>query len=89
MADLHREEDGTLPAYAWPGGYQMYYLLADDGTICPPCANGQNGSLASEKAEDKQWKITAADINYEDDDLFCDHCNAKIPAAYSGGDKGE
>ena len=28
------------------------------------------------------WCAEAADINYEDQDLHCDHCGEKIPAAY-------
>jgi hypothetical protein len=73
---------GTLPSFAWPGGYPLYYLCADMGTLCPDCANQKNGSLASELEDDKQWKLIGYDVNYEDGDLNCDHCNKKIEAAY-------
>ena len=42
----YREDNGTLPAYAWPGGYPIYYVLADGETLCPACANRENGSIA-------------------------------------------
>src|SRR5437899_2447381 len=35
-----RQSDGTLPAYAWPGGYPIVYMAKDNGILCPKCANG-------------------------------------------------
>lgn len=80
---LQRNDDGTLPAYAWPGGYPIFYLLADDAVLCADCANGKNGSEASENHPDRQWRIVAADINWEDPNLYCDHCNKRIESAYA------
>jgi len=34
-----RTENGTLPAFAWPGGYPMYYVTTDGCVLCPSCAN--------------------------------------------------
>ena len=90
MCKVTRNENGKLDAYAWPGGYPIYYLCADNGILCPACANGENGSIAftadqrpaDGSNEDKQWHIVAAGINYEDCFLCCDHCNVLIPAAY-------
>ncbi len=84
---MTRNEDGSLPAYAWPGGYPLYYICQDGGTLCPACANGGNGSLAyTDKSpdgiDDSQWKVVGQEVNYEDDSLFCDHCNAQVEAAY-------
>lgn len=69
---LRGQNDGKLPAYAWPGGYPFYYLSADGRTWCPNCAN-QN---------DAEPPITAYDVNYEDTDLLCDGCGARLEAAY-------
>jgi hypothetical protein len=82
-----RDEDGKLPAYAWPGGYPIYYLVADNGVLCPACANQENGSIASETLDpecpdDNQWRIVASDVNWEDESLFCDHCSKQIESAY-------
>lgn len=82
MTKLDRLNDGTLPKYAWPGMYPLMYLCADSGILCADCANGKNGSDASETADDAQWRIVASDINYEDPDLTCDHCRAQIECAY-------
>jgi hypothetical protein len=82
MSRLPRNDDGKLPAYAWPGGYPLYYLFADCEVCCPDCANGENGSDASEDADDRQWKLIACDVNYEDENLFCAHCNKRIKSAY-------
>ena len=75
-----RNEDGTLPAYAWPGGYQMFYICQDSGILCPDCAN-ENAALSGDR-DDPQWNVTAYGINYEDQEFVCDNCNKLIPAAY-------
>ena len=79
-----------LSAYAWPGGYPIYYLCADGGVLCPDCANGDNGSEANgtidpECPDDDQWRIVASDIHWEGDPIICDHCGADIESAYGGG----
>lgn len=62
----------------------MYYLADDGGALCPACANGQNGSEASETAEPGSgWRIVGADANWEDPELYCDHCHNRIPSAYA------
>ena len=69
IQDIRDAHTGKLPTYAWPGGYQMFYLDNQNNVLCPDCAN------ASEPI--------AADINYEDASLFCDDCSQQIPAAYA------
>lgn len=75
-----RESDGTLSAYAWPGGYDLYYVMDDGGVLCPACANLPEVHIGGEA---DGWRLECADANYEDDDLFCAHCNAQIPASYT------
>jgi hypothetical protein len=63
-----------LPAYAWPGGYPMYYVT-DEGTIlCAEHANAE-GDYTDEL-------ITAADVNWEDASLYCEH-GERIESAYA------
>lgn len=83
---LHRDEDGTLPAYAWPGGYPIVYYLTDLACLCPACANGGNGSKASETSDDEQWRIVAQDIFYEGAPEACDHCGELMESAYGDSD---
>ena len=68
------------PRWAWPGCYPLYYMAADGGCLCVECAN-QNQQTFDKDAE-KCWHIVAVDVNYEDHDLYCDHCNEQIEAAY-------
>jgi hypothetical protein len=84
---LTREPDGTLPAFTWPGGYPLYYLCADGGTLCPACANGENGSEASEAADaPADWRLVAQDVHWEGPPLSCDHCGAAVESAYGDPD---
>jgi hypothetical protein len=84
--DLYAEQtskgDWAYPAYAWPGGYPIYYLTADAGTLCPDCANGKNSSEAGSKHDDKQWRLVAMDVHYEGEPIQCDHCGGVMESAY-------
>lgn len=79
---LREDNGGNLPAYAWPGGYPLYYLTADNGCLCPDCANGKNGSEAHEDNEDKSWRLVACDVHYEGEPITCDHCGEQVESAY-------
>ena len=80
---LHRDSTGKFPAYAWPGGYPMIYLVDDGETLCPACANGENGSEASEDALPRSgWRLVAADVHWEGAPVVCAHCGAAIESAY-------
>ena len=74
-----RNEHGKFDAYAWPGGYPIYYLAADNGVLCPKCAN----QYTEGRDNDEQLKPVQADINWEDASLFCEHCNERIESAYA------
>ena len=80
MANIQRDSDGTLPAYAWPGGYPIFYITADSGVLCPDCANN---SEQTRDPVDPQWRLMGQDVNYEDPNLFCDHCDKRIESAYA------
>jgi predicted amidophosphoribosyltransferase len=30
----------------------------------------------------QDWEVIGSDVNWEDADLFCDHCGEKIESAY-------
>lgn len=76
---LPRETDGKLPAYAWPGGYPIYYLAEDNGVLCTKCAN----DYTPDRDNEEQLRPVIADINWEDAALYCDNCNARIESAYA------
>ena len=70
------------------GGYQMYLLCSDGAPLCFKCGRKElRNILPAIQNEDRGgWRVVAADINYEDNELYCAHCNDKIPAAYGGDD---
>ena len=70
------------PAWAWPGGYPVFYITADSGVLCPACANKHLPRTFDK--DDGQFYIVQQLINYEDPHLHCDHCNGRIPSAYAG-----
>ena len=69
----YANEKGILTSHAWPGGYPVFYLDTESNVICSDCANKK------EITPD----IVAADINYEDDSLYCDECCKRIESAYA------
>lgn len=74
---------GKLETYAWPGGYPLYYVVGDDdnvGTICPECAQGVADSPGDYSPD--QFRFRSCETNWEDPDLYCDHCDERIPSAY-------
>ena len=72
--DAIRLDNGDLPAYAWPGGYPMFYIDKEGNVLCPTCAN---------KEVDQSQEVTAYDVNWEDAHLHCDDCSQRIPSAYA------
>ena len=72
---IRRDENGCCEKYAWPGGYLVFYICANGGILCPDCVD-------AEKC-DKQWFVIAQEINYEDGNLYCDHCGNRIESAYA------
>lgn len=80
---LHRYEDGTLPRWTDLGCYPVAYLCADGGTLCPDCANGKNGSEASEDRDaPRDWRLVDSFVHWEGPAEICDHCGAEIESAY-------
>lgn len=73
--------------FAWPGGYQMYFIV-DDGEALSFEAAQENKDLIIDAINDNDsngWRVVGVDVNWEDDDLYCAHTNKKIPSAYGDG----
>ncbi len=75
------KSSGKLEKVALPFPYPMYYITKDSGVLCPDCANQDR--VDYNDPSDPQWYIVAADVNYEDDSLYCDHCSKRIESAYA------
>lgn len=67
-------------SYAWPGGYEIVYVVKDGGILCHQCANAE--LMRTLDPDDNQFHIVGDFIYWEDTDLFCDHCNRKIGPEY-------
>lgn len=70
--------------FVFPGGYALYMVAQDCGAICYKCAK-ENARLIIEstrRQSDQGWAFYAANINWEDVDVYCDHCGAQIEPEY-------
>lgn len=75
---LPRDDDGKLSKWAWPGGYPLYYFDGENSILCPDCAR-----ISDTSDEIPQFRPVQADVNWEDPELFCDHCSNRIESAYA------
>jgi hypothetical protein len=72
--------------YTWPGGYPMYFVMADGEALSFKAAREQLAELlAAFRSCDRhdQWRAVGVEINYEDPDLVCAHTNEPIEAAHA------
>jgi hypothetical protein len=77
--------NGSLPAFAWPGGYPVFYLDSENSVLCADCAT----KSADDPDEIPQFKPIAYDIHWEGDSLFCEQCSVEIESAYGDPEEDE
>ena len=88
-AVIKRDVDGDSVAlraairtkYAWPGGYDLFGIASDGGTLCCDCMRREYYRIAYSRRYriDDDWRIVAIDsaANYEGP-ICCDHCGKGI-----------
>jgi hypothetical protein len=81
------DAEGKLDAYAWPGGYPIFYVVNDSDVCCVGCANDHETGLSVFGVKGRDL-ISGSDINWEDPDLWCD-CGGRIESAYAEPDDAE
>lgn len=73
--------------YTSVGCYPLFFLMADGECLCPSCAKTERRQILEAMADrsyrDFSWLPVAIDINYEDGDMQCAHCNERIESAYA------
>lgn len=71
-------------AYAWPGGYPLFFVLSDGAALCFKCAKKEWREIVTEHLNPTQsgWGVVSCEVNWEDESCHCDHCWEKIEAAY-------
>ena len=77
-------KDAIRSKYAFPGGYPLYLVTTDGGALCIECVRKDWKIIAHSTLHhyNDGWELAGADINWEDPDLFCDHCGENIESAY-------
>ena len=78
----YRFADGTLRRYTDLGGYPLFYLTGDSGVLCADCASHERPPVPDAE-QTPDWAIVAVDANWEDPELYCDHCSTRIESAYA------
>jgi hypothetical protein len=78
---LRRADQLARAPFAWPGGYPRYAITDDGGALCSHCCAEERRQIATTNGNDG-WCVLALAINWEDADLYCDHCSKPVPAAY-------
>ncbi len=68
--------------YAWPGGYEKFYVTTDGGVLCDPCVRRELANVFRSTAygEHDGWTIAGVDAtcNADESDVQCDHCGTVI-----------
>ena len=77
---LRDSNDGKLPAYAWPGGYQIIYIDEENNVLCSDCAD-KNDNLPYNP------RLVTYDIYYEGPTIQCEGCNCDIESTYGDPDE--
>jgi hypothetical protein len=75
--------------YAWPGGYPLYWIMADGGACAFKVAKAERRAMLTalhDKATNNypatDWLPIGLDVNWEDSELRCDHTGELIESAY-------
>ena len=83
---IPRELASTIRAgkYAWPGGYEVFFITSDGGVICHSCTVAKYWNIADSVRRDIDdgWRIVGAEcsanIDNIDGEMYCDHCDGVI-----------
>lgn len=69
---------------AWPGGYPIFFIMLDGSAMCFDCVRKEFKRIVSDYigGYDTGWQVDGCNVNWEDTDCVCCHCNKVIPSAY-------
>lgn len=79
--------------YAWPGGYEIAFLMADGETVCFDCVKENESriidsiELLAQGYQPNDWTPAAPFIHWEGAPVQCAHCNRDIESAYGEPDE--
>jgi hypothetical protein len=72
-------------AFAWPGGYPLYFVTSDGAALSFSSVRcSWRCVVDAHLRRDKRcgWHIAGVDVNWEDGDLYCDQSGERIECAY-------
>jgi hypothetical protein len=84
IAKLKTAKEYVRQPYTWPGGYPLALITCDGGCLCHKCTKDEWALVCAESFENTNngFRVAGVDVNWENDDLYCDHCNTRIESAY-------
>lgn len=68
-------------AYAWPGGYSIYFITDDGAVLCHACAKKEARQIIPSIAQQSRdgWRVLGCACTADDEyGVVCDHCNTDI-----------
>jgi hypothetical protein len=84
ILNLRAAKQFAREPYAWPGAYPKALTTADGGCLCSECVRREWALVCAESFENTNcgFRVAGVGVNWENTDLYCDHCNVKIESAY-------
>lgn len=84
MSKVNEFKTFSADPFVWPGCYTMHMVCADGACLCHKCAKANADQITDATATviDDQWRYIGVDVNWEDADLYCAHCNGRIEPEY-------
>jgi hypothetical protein len=70
-----------FPQWAWPGGYEMFFIMDDGETLCIKCANDDTNPVhfKDENNNADGWRVEGFSHTGETDGFIgCTHCGRII-----------
>lgn len=68
--------------YTSLGSYPLFAITHDGAALCHHCCKTERDSIGTTTGSDG-WGVVALEVNWEDPDLYCDHCCDRIESAYA------
>lgn len=74
-------------AYAWPGGYPLYFIAADGEALSFDSVRANLrevvGAITHPSRFERGWRVIGCEVNWENPDLTCAHSGERIDSAYA------
>lgn len=76
-------------AYAWPGGYPLYFVVSDGEAMSFEYAKANADLIRAAIADNgkdywqAEWRVIGCEVNWEDASLYCCGNNKRIESAYA------